>query len=80
MDYAPEPRCAGAGQAVAGVPAPTDAADPSGGCEAVACSASGASWGWEGRVEHVVAGQAMHIHTLEELQASGKPKPFSEVP
>ena len=30
---------------------------------------SGASLGWEGRVEHVVSGQVAHFHTLEELMA-----------
>jgi hypothetical protein len=30
---------------------------------------SGASRGWEGRVEHVVSGQVTHFHALEELQA-----------
>jgi hypothetical protein len=28
---------------------------------------SGASRGWEGRVEHVVSGQATHFHSLQEL-------------
>ena len=30
---------------------------------------SGASRGWEGRVEHVVSGQMTHFHSLEELLA-----------
>ena len=29
----------------------------------------GAPLGWEGRVEHVVSGQATHFHSLEELLA-----------
>jgi hypothetical protein len=29
----------------------------------------GASLAWEGRVEHVVSGQATHFHSLEELLA-----------
>jgi hypothetical protein len=30
---------------------------------------SGAPLGWEGRVEHVVSGQATHFDSLEELLA-----------
>jgi hypothetical protein len=30
---------------------------------------SAASRGWDGRVEHVVSGQATHFHCLEELLA-----------
>ena len=29
----------------------------------------GAPFAWEGRVEHVVSGQATHFHSLEELLA-----------
>jgi hypothetical protein len=27
----------------------------------------GAPFAWDGRVEHVISGQATHFHTLEEL-------------
>jgi hypothetical protein len=30
---------------------------------------TGAPLAWDGRVEHVVSGQATHFHTLEELLA-----------
>jgi hypothetical protein len=29
----------------------------------------GAPFAWDGRVEHVVSGQATHFHSLEELAA-----------
>ena len=36
---------------------------------------SGASRGWEGRVEHVVSGQVTHFQSLEELLGVHQPRP-----
>ena len=59
----------GALQEVACAPVPTVAPDQSGVCGAVSRPAHRGPAAWEGRVEHVVSGQAAHFHSLEELLA-----------